>query len=226
MLDFLATFSYNKFMDAIRIGQKTELDFKVSSGDEIKLLCSIKEIHNDRVVLDFSRDIITFADYLQEGEEVNMKIFTPSGIKLSDVVILDSPTTGNFIVEFGDDYKEIQRRKHIRAKIQTKLIIRRPQKEPVVTKTIEISGGALRFLTDEPFKNREQVECFLYLPRQIHSIQANGVIVKAEHLAHNEQLLLFTRIQDFDVARINRKCNELNGNDTVDKLSKFSYNNY
>lgn len=197
-------------MEYIKEGQKVEIRFKISSADEIKLLCSVKEIHHDRIMLNFSEDALTFIDYLQEGYDVIMKIYTPFGIKVFYTIIIDSPDSGAFVVEFGGNYDELQRRKYIRATTETKLILRRPKVEPIITKTIVISSGSVRFYYEGTLKNKEPFECFLYLPNNIHSVKANGIIVRAEHLGKNEHLFMFTKIQDSDVAKINRKCIELN----------------
>lgn len=205
-------------MQSIRVGQKAEIYFRVSTADEIKLLCSVKDIYPDRVQLNFPKATLTFIDYLQEGVCVLMKIYTPKGIKIFNVLIIDSPDTGVFMVEFGEDYDELQRRKFIRASVETKMILRRAPKDPFIVKTLEISSGAVRFTSNESFKNREPFDVFLYLPNNIRSVKAYGIIVRAEHLQKNEHLLLITRIQDSDVLRINRKCSELNAENVLETV--------
>lgn len=202
-------------IEDIKTGQKVEVKFKISSADEIKLVCSVKDIHADRLDINFPKGTLNFTDYLQEGYNVNVDIYTPHGIKKFNSVIIDSPETGSFMVEFGGEYDELQRRKYVRAQVETKLILRRVNRDPIISRTIEISGDSVRFYYEGHLQNKEPFDCFLYLPKNVHSIKAKGIIVKTEHIEKNEHLILFTQIQDFDRVRINRKCIELNSGEAL-----------
>lgn len=197
-------------IEDIKTGQKVDVRFKISSADEIKLVCAVKDIHTDRLEINFPKGTLNFLDYLQEGYNVNIDVYTPKGIKKFNSVIMDSPDTGSFVVEYSEHYEELQRRKYVRSEVETKLILRRAGREPIIVQTIEISAGCVKFYYEGHLQNKEPFDCFLYLPKNVHSIKAKGIIIKAEHIAKNEHLFLLTQMQDFDRVRINRKCMELN----------------
>lgn len=196
-------------MSEIKENQLIKLIFSTADGSEKELDCTIKKLYKDRIAIRFSEETIKYIDYLGEGEEINVKIFTPSGIKMFNAIILNSPLEAEFIIEFVEDYIEIQRRKYLRADLETKVIIQRPEKENIVTSTIDIGGGGIRFHFDGRFENKEKVTCLLYLPMAIRSIQATGVIISEEHLGKNQYVLIFTKIEERDRDQIIKKCIEI-----------------
>lgn len=197
-------------MGEIREDQKIKLFFKVADSSEKELDCSIKKIYKDRISLNFPKEIVHYVDYLQEGDEVAVKIFTPSGIKMFDAIILDSPLEPEFIIEFVEDYLEIQRRMYLRMEYNTKVMIEK-DKSNIVTHTYDIGGGGLRFFYEGSLENRETVGCRLFLP-DLPSIQTQGIIIKEKHLRENEYVLVFTKIEENDRDKIIKKCFELQVN--------------
>lgn len=196
-------------MGEIRENQLAKLIFKVADGSEKELSCNIKKIYNDRISLNFPKETIYYVDYLQEGDEVAVKIFTPSGIKMYDSIILDSPLEDEFVIEFVEDYLEIQRRKYLRMELDTKIIIERKNHGNIVTHTFDIGGGGVRFFYEGLFEPRETVGCFLYLPMWLHSVKAQGIIIKDSHLKENEHVIVFTKIDENERDKIVKKCFEL-----------------
>lgn len=198
-------------MGEIREDQQTKLFFKVAGDSEKELECSIKKVYADRISLNFPKDIIDYVDYLQEGDEVNVKIFTPSGIKMFDAIILNSPLEPEFIIEFVEDYLEIQRRQYLRMEFSTKILIERARSN-IVTHTYDIGGGGLRFFYEGSLENKEIVNCRLFLP-DMPSVPFQGIIIKEKHLKENEYVLMFTKIEENDRDKIIKKCFELQVND-------------
>jgi c-di-GMP-binding flagellar brake protein YcgR len=196
-------------MSEIKEEQLVKLFFKAADGSEKELDCSIKKIYKDRLSINFPKEIIYYTDYLQEGEEVTAKIFTPSGIKIFDAIILNSPLEPEFIIEFVENYIEVQRRKYLRADLETKVIIERSEKGNIVTRTLDIGGGGVRFLFDGNFDYKETVNCLLYLPMYLSSIKATGIIIKDEHLGAKEYVLVFTKIDERERDKIIKKCIEI-----------------
>lgn len=195
-------------MGEIREGQKTKLLFKAAGGSEQELECSIRKIYADRISLNFSKEEVKqYIDYLREGDEMNVKIFTPSGIKMFDAIILDSPLEAEFVIEFVEDYIEIQRRKYLRMALNTKIMIERSQGH-VVTHTCDLGGGGLRFFYEGSFEHKETVNCRLFLP-DMPSIQIQGVIVKDDRFKANEHVLVFTKIKENERDMIIKKCFEV-----------------
>lgn len=196
-------------MGVIREDQKAKLVFKLGDKSERELDCFVKDIQKDRLSLAFPKEALSYAEYLQEGNEVPVKIFTPSGIRVFDAMILNSPLEQDFVIEYVEDSIQIQRRAYARVKLETKLIVERSNGQNIITYTHDIGGGGLRFHYEGDFFPNEQVKCRLYLPKQMTSIVAMGEILKKPHLLKNEFIVLFTDIRESDRDRIIKKCFEV-----------------
>ena len=188
----------------IKPNQKVRIAF-VLNGKSNEIECLIKEVLTDRITLYFDNEIALYSEYLQEGDDIDVSIFTTNGIKKFNALIIDSPFSGDFIIEYSDDITFVQRRKYMRVNLQTKVIIQR-QGENIIAKTIDVSAGAIKFTTDKIFKNEELVKSLIYLPKTARSISAEGIILKKEHLAKDEYVLLFTQINDIEKNYINDLC--------------------
>lgn len=196
-------------MGAIREDQKAKLSFIMADNSEKELDCLIKNIYNDRLSLTFPKETLSYAQYLQEGNEVPVKIFTPSGIRMFDAMILNSPLESEFVIEYVEDSIQIQRREYSRCHLETKIIIERKEADNLVTHTLDIGGGGIRFFFEGNFSQNEEVGCRLYLPLQVASIVARGHIVTKPHLLPGQHILLFDKISEVDRDRIVKKCFEL-----------------
>jgi len=196
-------------MSEINENQRVKLSFNIADGSVKELECSIKHLYKDRIAMAFPAETMYYVDFLQEGDEVIVKIFTPVGIKMFNAIILDSPLEDEFVVEFVESFIEIQRRKYLRTVLKTKIILERTEKENIVTHTFDIGGGGVRFFYKGTFEHNETVHCLLYLPLRIHSVQATGIIIKEGALKSNEHILVFTKIDERERDRIIKKCLEL-----------------
>lgn len=208
-LHFLQLLFTMYYMGVIRENQPTKLLFHTAEGSEKELNCSIKKVYQDRISLNFTRETLDYADYLEEGNDVNVKIFTPSGIKMFNAVILNSPLEGEFIIEFVEDYiKEIQRRKYLRADLNTKVIIEQNGGN-IITHTLDIGGGGIRFYSEYDFKQGQTIDCLIYFPEQIHSVKAKGIILRDDSLEKNHHVIMFTKIEERDRDKLIKKCLEI-----------------
>jgi len=191
-------------MSEIRENQLTKLFFKDAEDSEKELNCSIKKVYNDRISLNFPKEIIEYVDYLQEGDDISVKIFTPLGIKAYDAIVLNSPLENDFVIEFVENYIEIQRRKYLRMDFEAKVLIE-VGREKIVTYTIDIGGGGIRFSCENSFEPNQTVSCYIFLP-EYSVIQAQGIIIKENHLKENEYVIFFTKIDEKDRTKLLQKC--------------------
>lgn len=196
-------------MSEIREDQKATLSFKVSGNSLKELDCRIKNLQKDRITLAFPQETMDFVNYLGEGEEVSVRIFTPAGVRVFSAVILSSPLEEEFVIEYVEGSIQIQRREYSRVRLNTKVIIERESGENIVTHTIDIGGGGIRFHSDTDFHFEEQVKCRLYLPMQLSSIVAEGAVLKKPHLGPSEYIIIFSRIWESDRDKILKKCFEI-----------------
>ncbi len=202
-------------MREIRKKQKAKISILLDNGSERNFECFVKEVHSDRIYLDYPKEIIEYGQYLQEGLTLSVKIYTPSGIKMYDAMVLNSPLDFDFVIEYVEDYIQIQRREYLRVPLETKVIIER-ESENIVTKTIDVSGGGIRFLSNKKLNYNEKIKCMLYLPMRLESIKAQGVIIRAPHLPQGQYIMLFEKISERDRDKIVKKCFELQAADYAD----------
>lgn len=195
-------------MGEIRKNQKVKLTFTMSDESEKEVNCLIKEVFIDRLTLTINDEVLKYAEYLEEGEELIAKVFTPSGVKLLNTIVLDSPTEQEFVIEYAEVSAEVQRREYTRVQLTAKVVIQRNHHENIVTNTIDVSGGGLRFAFDGNFNSKEEVSITLYLP-DTKLIQAKGHIIKNNQLPVNVHILSFSEISENDRDKILKKCFEI-----------------
>ena len=208
-------------MSEIKEDQKAKLLFKMADDSEKEFDCQIKEVQKDRISLKFPDELLEYSDFLEEGIELPVQIFTPSGIKSFDSIVLNSPLEAEFVIEYSENnIIQIQRRKYLRTELRTKLIINREGNVNIVTYTNDIGGGGVRFYYAGTFEKEEKVECMLYLPMQMRSVMAKGIVIDGSHLKENEHVLLFTDIDEKERDRIIKACfeNELANYSNVDEV--------
>lgn len=198
-------------MGQIKANQKVELIFKMADNSIREIYCLVKEAYSDRIALTSSGDVIEYANYLSEGEELTVKIFTPQGVKVFDTIILDSPLEPEFVIEYSETATDIQRREFVRIELELKVVIQKEDKTNLVTRTINVSGGGLRFYSEGSFTPQEIVNITLYMPED-RAVQAKGTIIANEFLPKNEYVLSFTEIQERERDRIIKKCFEAQTN--------------
>lgn len=193
-------------MGEIREDQKVKLYFRAIDDSEKEFDCFIKKVQKDRLSLSFPNELLDYAQYLEEGSELPVKIFTPSGVKAFETIVINSPLEYDFVIEFVEDHLEIQRREYLRVDLEAKLILESQKFGVIVTNTLDISGGGLRFVSDRPFVPQDKVKIMLYLPFQQSSVKAEGEIIDCGHLPENQFVMLFSEIEEKERDRIIKQC--------------------
>ena len=196
-------------MSEIREDQKAKLSFQLPDNSYKELDCFVKGVYSDRLSLSFPKEMMSYANYLQEGEEIPIKIFTSAGVRMFNAMILSSPLEPEFVVEYDENNLPVQRREYTRALLETKIIIERLNAENIVTHTLDIGGGGVRFYYEGKFEPSELVSCRLYLPFILASVKAQGHITQKTNLERNEHVVLFSEITDNERDKIVKKCFEL-----------------
>lgn len=186
-------------------GQKVKLKFSVSPISDIEITCTVKWYENDRISLIFPEKKRVYIKDLPEGKEVEVLIYTSSGIFIFDSIIINSPLENDFVIELPDEKKKIQRRKYIRAPINLKLILKRDDTE-YKTNTINIGGGGIRFVTREKLDIGGLWKFSLFLPRG-RSINGLGRILYTVLRGNNmASVIAFTDITETERNRIIKLC--------------------
>lgn len=195
-------------MGEIKKNQKVKLSFKLFNGDEKELTCKVKSFDKDRITLDIATLINEYLNYLQVGDEVKAKIFTPQGINIFDAMIINSPLEQDFIIEYVENSTQIQRRDYVRVPSITKIVIERKNREVIITDTIDISGGGTKFSYDGEFNPDEEVKFTLYFPNT-RLIQGKGLVLPSNYLPIGQYAMVFNEINENDRDKIVRKCFEV-----------------
>lgn len=195
-------------MGEIREEQNVKLTFVTEDGPQ-ELECQVCEVFGDRLSLTKPKEITHFYKYLREGDEVTMEIFAPAGVRKFNSMIIDGPLEKNFVLEFDEDSAAVQRRQFTCADFKTKIIIDRISGENIEASTIDISGGGIRFLSEQEFLPDQIINIRLFLPPQEVSLSATGKILDAKNLSLNEHVMVFTEISEMTRDKIIKKCFEI-----------------
>ena len=196
-------------MGEIRENQQVKLFFILSDGTEKELNCSIKKFEEDRLSLNFPHETMDYIDYLDEGAEILAKVFAPTGVKVFDSIILNSPIEDEFVIEYTENSEQIQRRNFIRVAFQTKMVISKMGNKDVVATTVDIGGGGIRFFYEGEFNDNEIVNITLFLPLEMQSVRAEAAILKKDYLSEYEHVLIFNKITEFERSKIIKLCNDI-----------------
>lgn len=184
---------------------KVQIEFLTDSRDRIFLDCFVESSEVDRLNLRFPEKGEEYLHYLNEGSAVKTFIYTYTGIWILNSMIIDAPHDGIITIEFKEEHQVIQRRKYFRMFHRTDFYVYLPSKK-VLTKTIDISGGGVRFQSDEVIKQGEQYNATLVLQQPMRQIPLMGRILKKNPNKHNEYVMEFTAIIEKERENIISYC--------------------
>lgn len=194
-------------MRHLQLGQKSLIKLNLSPSRIVEIECTIKRVESDRIALNFPKKNMDYAPYFEEGVEFNLVVYSNNGLKYIDSVVLDSPLSGDFVVDYYEKPdKNIQRRQFLRvdAELPIRLISGEQSYE---TTTLNISGGGVRFITNKWYEENKVYEVSLSLPNMEHPIQSNARIVKS--LIDTEvpfAIVEFIDITEIDQNKIIKYC--------------------
>ncbi len=207
MLAFLTNLIYNKNMKDLRKNQTTKIFFD-ANDNEIVLDCTIKEMFPDRLVLNFPIEAEAMTQYLQEGEPIDVKIFTPLGVKVFESMVIEAPANEEIIIEFVENAVHIQRREYARSLLRTKLTLE-ISRELYIASTIDISGGGIKFECKDELAPDQVIKGRLYLKNVDKPVVFDGVILDNPSLSPDEYALAFTNIDEKERDKVIKACFEI-----------------
>lgn len=192
-------------MKALKTGQKVQIEFKGPNSEKIQIICSIAQIFEDRLILEYPKELTNFFEYLSEGTEINAYIYTDSNIQAIDSIILTAPYDNEFEIEYSEDYREIQRRAYIRENVECRVIL---QNEEMTANGIskDLGGGGCRFITRDKLEQDSYMEIWINLEDNLQSAKAFGKISQKPFYKPDEYLIEFSKISEDDRNRIIKKC--------------------
>ncbi|UKI42173.1 MAG: flagellar brake domain-containing protein [Candidatus Melainabacteria bacterium] len=99
-------------MKALKIGNEVKVEYLNSEGKVSSIVSKISNIEYDRLELSTPKENYEEAcEYLNEGTTILVYIYTSNGIRAFDSIVLN-PLKEKLIIDFPNDYKNIQRRKN------------------------------------------------------------------------------------------------------------------
>ncbi|HSA06654.1 MAG TPA: PilZ domain-containing protein [Candidatus Gastranaerophilales bacterium] len=186
-------------------GQKIKINFNTPLRNDVSITCEIKECKNDRISLVFPKEQQDFIKDLPEGKEIEVVIYTNSGIFAFESIIINSPLEQDFVIELPDEKKKIQRRDYIRTPINLKLVLNREDMN-YETRTINVGGGGIRFVSKEKPNINDLWKFMLVLPEGKTISGLGKVLYTLLQGSVNASVITFTDITETERNRLIKLC--------------------
>lgn len=194
-----------------------EVAFKSKDNTLNKLICTVKSIENDRLVIaaNNKKNKDVFAEV---GVDLKLYIYTDNGIYSSDSKVLEL-FKGSFTTEYTISYptqsKHSQRREYFRADIHVDFVMKvvtdneQDEVDTISGKAKNICGKGLSFLSKKPFPAYDSIDVRLLFPDK--SILTSAELVYSRPTQVNNKLMFihaftFTDISRYDIDYIVKKC--------------------
>ena len=164
-------------MDLFGEKQKTkiflDLGFETNEAD-----CFIKKISSDKIVLQvFPNSDKDFAPFKQ-GNEIDVKIFTPKGIAIFKSIITGKLSDKELEIKVDEKKIKVEdTRQNPRYNAKRPLTVFRPLKGNIDGELIDISVRGLRFFCETSLEENSEFEIMLYLSETIGKIIFTGRIL-------------------------------------------------
>ena len=75
-------------MSKIKESQIAKISFKLPDNTDKDIICKVKGIYSDRISLDFPPEALSYAEYLQEGNEIPISVYSTNGVNVFKSMIL------------------------------------------------------------------------------------------------------------------------------------------
>lgn len=224
------------YMSNIFPNQQVEISLNTQSGEKI-VSCYVKEVFPDRLVLTLPYEWEIYKEFLSEAEDIKTKIFTRFGVLLYEALILNSPESGEFCIEYNESAaRVIQRRVFSRIPLETvvdceysvqkdikvsddqhgsamttyKTVLNCVVDDYVVdAETIDIGGGGLKIKAESELPYKKLITFKINLFDDI--IVARGVLVENSNYPPLHYGVKFTQITPEDKDRIIKICFKIEG---------------
>lgn len=179
-----------------------KVEFEESDLTKRLVECKVKNIEDDRLILDYSRVSPYYYQFLHEGAEIKLYHYTDAGIDIFDSIIITSPVDQRFEVEYPPIFTRVQRRKYTRAFVKLKIQLKDRNGILDTTETINIAGNGIKFYSNKDLIFGKMYDMFIYLDND-QIIKATGVIIKIEG---NEYVFEFAKINEKDRDKLLKLC--------------------
>ena len=191
-------------MNSFQIGETVKIEFEESVLETKQIECKITGVSMDVITLDFADVSPYYYQYLYEGREIKLFLYSLSGIDIFNSMILTSPIDGKFEVELPPVSKNIQRRQYVRATKELRMFFIVANKV-TPAKSVDVSGNGVRFFIEVPLEFGAKYNGELYLPEKI-KIPFTGCVIKVIKSDRYEYVLEFSKLNEHDRDKIIKFC--------------------
>lgn len=207
MLDF-----YNQFKDF----KAFEIAFLNSKKELQKLLCNIKSIESNRIVLNANnqKNKNIFAEV---GDELKLHIYTENGIYSATARVLlvtRGLVSTEYIISYPANSKHSQRREYFRAEIPVKFILTvfpENNAEPYVIEATaqNVCGKGMSYIAQAPFPDYYSLELEMFFEERSIKTSAELVYTRPVQIGgipHFINAFTLTSISKRDIEFIVKQC--------------------
>lgn len=205
---------YNQFKDF----KAFEVVFTDENSQPHKLLCNVKSIENDRILLDSNNEDNSNV-FAEVGDDLQLHIYTENGI-YSAISHVISMTKGLVITEYVIAYpvnsKHSQRREYFRAEIKLAFVLvgykNDNHTEPdfvIDGETKNICGKGMSYISDKSFPEYDKLDLELIFNEKRVKTTATLVYSKRIIIDNHPKFIhafTFTSISQSNIDFIVKKC--------------------
>lgn len=198
-------------MDLLGEKQKTKL-FADFGSDSINLDCYIKKYSTDKILLSLNLNQNSDFSELEEGDDVEVKIYTPKGIVIFNSEIEDIFSPTEIEISYNENNIKIEdTRQNPRYNTDCPMTIFRPLQGNIDTHLIDISVRGLRFFSETPLEVDSIFEIMLYLSDTIGKIILTGRVLDKTGLPDGVHRMIIEEISYSDRQKLVDFCLSLAG---------------
>lgn len=187
-------------------GQKVHIKL-LNIPESVEIDSAIVKVDKDRLYLDFPAKYSNKMFHFREAQETELSIYTQRRVIIMSSLIIDTPYEQDFTLELNEEFMIIQRRQYVRSIVKLDISVSQGQKFFFNTKTANIGGGGLKFISNNTFKPGDYYDFALKMPSWEFPVEGNGVIVdNIEQDGVIFSMLKFDSISESDRNKIIKHC--------------------
>ncbi len=208
MVDFYNQFKDFKAFEVVILREGKELQ---------KIFCNVKSIENNniKIVANNEKNKNIFAS---TGDNLKLYIYTENGIYSANSKVLfvgKGILNTEYLIAYPTQSKHSQRREYFRADLDVNFIMNvktkdKPQNVLVIdSKTKNICGKGMSYISDEPFPEYDSIEINLFFNEKTINTQATFVYYKQIIVGNHPKFLnafAFNNISQKNIDFIVKKC--------------------
>jgi hypothetical protein len=184
-------------MDLIKKDQKIALYFQ-KDNSMIEMTCIIKEVLDDRLVLEPPQYFMRYVDALQVGCNLTAKVFSKLGTVDFNTMVISSPLEDAFEIELDYNSLKLTENSEIPVISAVENLEIKSDSGTYKVKTFELSTEFFKFYSDKDFSVNDKLDFILYLPKDYGIIKFKGIVTDIDPIYDNEYTASYLTISEED----------------------------